>query len=113
MRPQGTRHWNNETSIDQQAVALSSYDGITEGVLYSCDISWHGQTIGDRIVLYGNTANSGTKLLDFVIPTAAGSFPFPLPAVGKRFEKGIYFNPNISDNTAGKFKMNIGWDVRN
>lgn len=90
---------------------MSDYS-VPEGVLYSVDISWHGQTIGDRIVIYANNAKSGTKILDFVLPTAAGSFPFPLPSVGKRFEKGLFVNPQLSDETAGKFQINIGWDTR-
>lgn len=112
MRPQGTRHWNNETSADQVIVDFASFSGVVEGNLYSVDIQWHNQSVGDRIVIYANTSNSGTKVLDFLIPTTAGSFAVPLPAVGKRFEKGLYFNPNIADPTAGKLKVNIGYDFR-
>ena len=111
MRPKGTRHWTNTTSLDQSAVALSTYDGITEGCIYSIDLSWTGQGVNDRIIL--KDAVAGNVLWEFVIPTAAGSYAAHLPAVGIAFETGIYFNPNIGDTTAGKLKINIGWDVRN
>jgi hypothetical protein len=111
MRPKGTRHWTNQTSADQSAVTLSTYTGITEGCIYSIDVSWIGQTAGDRLVL--KESATGDIIWEFIFQTAAGNFSPHLPSVGLAFLTGIYFNPNISDVTANKLKVNIGWDVRN
>jgi len=111
MRPKGTRKWTNQTSADQSAVVLTDYPGITEGCLYSVDLSWVGQQVGDRLIL--KESATGSIIWEYVFMTTSGTFSPNLPAVGLGFENGIYFNPNISDVTAHKLKVNIGWDVRN
>jgi hypothetical protein len=106
-RPQGVKSFVNTDS--QDALVATFPNG---GNLYSVNISWHGQTIGDRVVIYDAVTNDNTKpkLFDFVIPTAAGSFPAALPSVGKTAERGLFLNPQLSDNTTGKFKIAIGYD---
>ena len=103
-RPSGVKKFTNADSTDQVVVAYPVN-------IYSIDISWIGQTVGDRIILHDHaSAALGNKVWEFVIPTAAGSFSPNMPAVGKICEKGIYLNPQLSDNTVGKFKINIGLD---
>lgn len=114
MRPQGARSWTNTTSADQLAVDLATTYGAVEGAIYHIDLSWVGQTIGDRITLWASTTAGGSVIIwQYVVMTTVGTISPNLPSVGLRFEKGIWFDPNISDTTANKVKINIGWDVRN
>ena len=79
------------------------------GNLYSVNISWTGATVGDEIFIYDTATVAGditaNKLFSFRIPTAAGSFPAGLPAVGKRAYKGMWLHPILG---GGAFNIDLG-----
>lgn len=105
-RPMGVKYWTNANTAD---TTISDHPVN----LYSISISWNGQTIGDRIVIYDSATNDNTagKIFDFDVPVAAGSYSPVLPAVGLYAEKGLFFNPNVSDQTVNKLKVTIGYDA--
>lgn len=106
-RPAGVKTFVNVNSADVLVVDFEN-----GGNIYSFNLSWIGQTVGDRVVIYDAITNDPTadKLFEFVIPTAAGSFAAVVASVGKVCKNGIFFNPNVSDPAAGKLKAEIGYD---
>lgn len=111
-RPKGVRSWVNDTSVDQLAIDLSSTPGGAN--LYSVNVSWIGQTAGDRIAIYNDADGAGlssaTKVFEFVLPTAVGTFAAVFPTHGKVFDQGLWVNFQLSDASATKCKVDIGWD---
>ena len=99
-RPQGVRSFTNNNAADTLIMTGT-------GNLYSVSLSWTGLTVGDRITLHDNTAASGTKIFEFIVPTAAGSYSPHLPSVGLVFGTGLFYNPNVSASTV---LVEIGYD---
>lgn len=102
-RPQGVQSWVNATGADQ---AIKS----APGILYGVNVSWHGQSVGDRIVILDSTDGSGSpaKLFELIITTAAGHFPASLAEVGKAAAVGLYVNFQVTDDT--KIKVSVDYD---
>lgn len=103
-RPRGVKSWVSTDGSD--VLAVSGF----EGALYGLTLSWQGQTIGDRVVLYDSLTGTGTKLWEFILPTAAGFIATNFSSVGKQFVKGVFVNPNIAAVTQDKFKLEFSYD---
>lgn len=101
---------NPQVDTLDQHICVDNAGGATPGNLYSCNITWTGATVGDEIIIYDDAAatpNVATakKFLVFRVPTTAGSFPFALPAVGKRAYNGMFLHPIVG---SGVFNIDLG-----
>lgn len=100
-RPKGVQTFINSDLTDQIIKT-------GPGIIYSAAFSWTGATVGDRVILYDGTDDTGTKKVEVILTAAAGKHVEAIAAVGRECLTGIFLNLQLTGSPT--FKMAVDYD---